>query len=82
MFTNYRYNLEADTVEEFPSIRGVRRVSEVELTGNCCVTIYKIHSFRGDIKQTLGPGYHGDPHFRKIRSFRYGYCDNPLNVNF
>ena len=67
-------------------IRGFRKITKLEnivvvkLDGTCCVDIFESFSFRGSNKEksleNLWPGSEKEPNFGKIKSFKYGYCND------
>ena len=48
----------------------------VKLDGTCCVDIFESFRFRGSNKENLCPGSEKEPNFGKIKSFKYGYCND------
>ena len=72
-----RYNLKAKTIKGYRKIIGghLFGIRQIELTGNCCAAIYKKYRFLGKI-QFLPLGFENAPNFSKIRSFKFGYCND------
>ena len=89
MTQNYRYQLEAKQIKGFDKITGRRLfgTKKIELIGNCCVTIYNGYNYRGNNKQLLLPGGIWEVQevptdfglkVSKIRSFKFGYCNDDV----
>ena len=63
-------------------ISGIRKITNLEnilgvkLDGTCCVDIFESFRFQGSNKENLWPGSEMKPKFGKIRSFKYGYCND------
>ena len=63
-------------------IRGFRKITKLEnivvvkLDGTCCLDIFESFRFVGSNKENLWPGSEKEPNFDKIKSFKYGYCND------
>ena len=66
----------ANKIKGFWKIKNLENIVVVKLDGTCCVDIFESFSFRGSNKENLWPGSEMKPKFGKIRSFKYGYCND------
>ena len=66
----------ANQIKGRRKIKNLENISGVKLDGTCCVNIFESFRFRGNKKDNLWPGSEKEPNFGKIRSFKYGYCND------
>ena len=66
----------ANKISGFRKIKNLENISVVKLDGTCCVDIFESFRFRGGTKENLSPGSEKAPKFGKIKSFKYGYCND------
>ena len=68
--------MKAKRIRGFRKIKKVENIAVVKLDGTCCVDIFESFRFRESKKENLWPGSEKEPKFGKIKSFKYGYCND------
>ena len=66
----------ANKISGIRNITNLENILGVKLDGTCCVVIFESFRFRGSNKEYLWPGSEKEPNFDKIKSFKYGYCND------
>ena len=68
--------MKAKRIRGFRKITKLKNIVVVKLDGTCCVDIFESFRFQGINKEILWPGSEKKPNFGKIKSFKYGYCND------